>query len=160
MQNSTKKLPNNMVIYRKQQRSVSISNIFSFCLFNIAPLPLWYKTQLQHNVYYVDTRVWFISGCDGLVSRGNDVPGIKSFRFGWFYSQKMVILTPKSQILSQIPKYFCQILMVHYQAIKKTRTFCINQAVNFGADLGAYFLSKLNSYIYLVLYPTENGKVL
>ena len=35
--------------------------------------------------------------------------------------------------------------MIHYQAIKKTNTFCINQKVNFGADLGAFFLSKRNS---------------
>ena len=57
------------------------------------------------------------------------------------YIVKMVILTTKSQRLSNIQKYFCQILMVHYQEIKNTKTFCINQKVTFGADLGAYFLS-------------------
>ena len=60
------------------------------------------------------------------------------------YIVKIVIFTQKSQRLSQIPKYFCQILMIHYLAIKKTHTFCINQKVNFGADLGAFFLSKRN----------------
>ena len=37
--------------------------------------------------------------------------------------------------------------MVHYQAIKKFKTFCINQKINFGVDLGAYFLSKRDSFL-------------
>ena len=63
------------------------------------------------------------------------------FLVDYIYQNKMVILTPKSKKLSNIQKYFCQILMVHYQEIKNTRTLCINQKVTLGADLGAYFLS-------------------
>ena len=64
MQNSAKKLWKNTIIYIKQQRSKS--HIFGFCLCNIVPPP-WYKTTLPHNVYYVDTRLWYKRR---LVSRG------------------------------------------------------------------------------------------
>ena len=71
----------------------------------------------------------------------------------------MVILTQKSQRLSNIQKYFFQILIVHYQAIKTTKTFCINQNVNFGAALGAYFLSKRDSsYIWWLAGELSGGR--
>ena len=41
--------------------------------------------------------------------------------------------------------------MIHYQAIKNTKTFCINQKVTFWEDLGAYFLSKRDSSFNLVM---------
>ena len=53
--------------------------------------------------------------------------------------------------ISKIIPYFeivWQILMTYYLVIKKTNNFCINQKVNFGADLGAFFLSKRNSCLF------------
>ena len=69
MQNSTKKLPRNTIIYIKQQQSTS----HNFGFFASATLfPPWYKTPLPHNVYYVDTHVRYkwrlVSG------GGGDVP--------------------------------------------------------------------------------------
>ena len=86
-----------------------------------------------YKVYYVDTCVWYKWF---LVSRGgggDNVP-VNHIVFSWLYSKKktMVILTPKSQRLSNSQKYFCQILMVHYEEIKNTKTFCINQEVTLG----------------------------
>ena len=55
------------------------------------------------------------------------------------YIVKSVILTLKSQRFSNIQKYFCQILMVHYQAFKNSKTFCINQKVTFEGRFGSIF---------------------
>ena len=58
-------------------------------------------------------------------------------------------IDPKtSKIIQHSEIHFCtfsQIQMVNYQAIKKTKTFCINQKVTLGADFGACFLYKRNS---------------
>ena len=50
--------------------------------------------------------------------------------------------------------------MVHYQEIKNTKTFCINQKVTLGADLGAYLnvTALLETCIFLGLIFIRNGK--
>ena len=135
IQNSAKKLRKNTIIYIKQQRSKS--HIFGFFA-SATSFPPWYKTTLPHNVYYVDTRVWYKWL---LVSRGGggDVPYNNSV-FGCLYSKNSHIFPKISKIIPN-SEIFCQILMIHYQAIKKTNIFCINQKVYFGADLEAFFLS-------------------
>ena len=50
--------------------------------------------------------------------------------------------------------------MVHYQAIKNTKTFCINQKITFGADLGAYFLCVLYWNEFSKLIPDEKPLVM
>ena len=65
------------------------------------------------------------------------------------YIVKRVILTPKSQRLSQHSEIFCQILMVHYQEIKNTKTFCINQKITLGQIWG--HISYINVTALLIL---------
>ena len=127
---NAKKLPKNTIINIKLPRSNSP-------IFDFSPMQHRSPIETRPHSYTIYTMSTHVFGISGVLFHGGG--GLVD------YIVKMVILTPKSQRLSNIKKYFCQILIVYYQAIKNTKTFCINQKVTFGADLGAYFLSKRDS---------------
>ena len=133
---NAKNLGKNTIIYIKLPRS-------NCHIFDFLPMQhrstLWNKIPLPHKVYFVDTRVWY-KWC--LVSRGGGgAMSQKIIPFLVDYKVKNGHIDPKISKTIKHSEIFCQILMVHYQEIKNTKTFCINQKVTLGADLGAYFLS-------------------